>query len=460
MNQNLKDYLKRLLGGEYSFFEKAGPEPPTIRVNTLVTDTAHFLTFLENKRVGFSQHPISPSGFVLDDDFLPLSQTLPFFFGEFFYQGFSSQLPVIALDPQPGEKILDMAAAPGSKSTQIAAMMKNRGQLFLNDASLKRQQSLLTNLDRSGIFNDIVMRMPGQRLGRIFPEYFDRVLVDAPCSGISRIGSRDRTDFDATTFVNIQRQLLVSALKAVKPGGVIVYSTCTITPEENEALVDEMIHEYPLQVEAIEGWEHPYIRQGRLRYGDREYDSSIENMRRVFPYPQPYETFSLARLKKNDAMSVRPSKQQVHFEPLKSADEEPVASVLDRLSARWGIDRHSFSPFVFVLNKKKLWLVAKNQSQIPDQGFVKAGLPLAMFRGNEWKLTNASVHFFKDQIKNSLIELSDQNLKSLFRNGTMPVRSFRNGYYILQRDDKKIGIISVVNGVMKIHLPHLFELVF
>jgi len=459
MRQNLKNYLKKLLSEEYSLFEKAGPEPPTIRVNTLVTDIARFLTFLKEKRVGFSRHPVSDSGFILDEDFLPLSQTLPFFFGEFFYQGFSSQLPVIALDPQPGEKILDIAAAPGSKSLQIAAMMKNKGQLFLNDASMKRQQSLLTNLDRSGIFNDIVMRMPGQRLGRVFPEYFDRVLVDAPCSGIKRLSPRSKLDVDLTTLVNIQQQLFISALKAVKTGGVIVYSTCTITPEENEAIIDKMIREYPLQVEEIKGWEHPCIRQGRLNYDDRNYDSSIGNTRRVFPYPQPYETFFIARLRKTDTMSVKPSKQQVHFESLKSADQEPVASVLDWLSARWGIDRHVFSPYFFVLNKKKLWLTAKDQPQIPDQGFIKAGLPLAMFRGNEWKLTNASVHFLGNEIKKSVFELSDQELKRLFRNGRMPVRSFRNGYYILQRADKKIGIISVVNGVMKIHLPHLFELV-
>ncbi len=459
MRQNLKKYLQNLLGEEYSFFEKSGPEPSTIRVNTLVTNIERFLTFLRKKGVGFSQHPASSSGFVLDEDFLPLSQTLPFFFGEFFYQGFSSQLPVIALDPQPGEKILDIAAAPGSKSIQIAALIENKGQLFLNDASMKRQQSLLTNLSRSGIINDIVLRMPGERLGRIFPEYFDRVLVDAPCSGISRIGPRDRVDFDATTFVNIQRQLLVSALKAVKTGGVIVYSTCTITPEENEAIIDKMIHEYPLQVETIEGWEHPCIRQGRLNYDDRNYDSSIMNTRRVYPYPQPYETFFIARLRKTDTMPVRPSRQQVHFESLKSADQEPVASVLDWLSARWGIDRHIFFPYLFVLNQKKLWLVAKDQPQIPDLGFIKAGLPLAMFRGNEWKLTNASVHFLGNEIKKSVIERHDQELKRLFRDGRMPVRSFRNGYYILQRAERKIGIISVVNGVMKIHLPHLFELV-
>ena len=459
MRQNLKIYLQKLLGEEYVLFEKAGPEPPTIRVNTLVTDVARFLTFLENKKVGFSQHPAISSGFVLDEDFLPLSQTLPFFFGEFFYQGFSSQLPVIALDPQPGENILDIAAAPGSKSTQIAAMMQNRGQLFLNDVSIKRQQSLLTNLSRSGIINDIVLRMPGQRLGRIFPEYFDRVLVDAPCSGISRIGPRDRVDFDATTFVNIQRQLLVSALKAVKAGGTIVYSTCTITPEENEALIDEMIHGYPLQVEEIKDWDYPFIRNGRLNYDDRNYDSTIKNTRRVYPYPQPYETFFVARLRKTDSMSVRLSKQHVHFEPLKSADQELINSVLDWLSARWGIDPHIFSPYLFVLNQKKLWLVAKDQPQIPDQGFIKAGLPLAMFRGNEWKLTNASVHFLGDEIKKSVIELRDQELKNLFREGKMQVRSFRNGYYILQRAQRKIGIISVVNGVMKIHLPHHFDLV-
>ena len=265
MFENLESYLHNLLGSEYDLFAQAGAEPAAIRVNTLKSDVQTIKNEMSRFGVNLIEHGICPEGFLLEQDKLPLSQTLFFFLGEIFYQGFSSQLPVIALDPRPGERVLDMTAAPGNKSTQIAARMQNKGELVLNDASVNRQQPLLTNLYRAGVFNDLLLNFPGQRIGKIYPEYFDKVLVDAPCSGTGRMPTNKKFLYrpypdSLSKMLNTQRHLLISAIKAAKPGGTIVYSTCTVIMEENEQHIKKVLKDYPVELVEINGWDHPNLR--------------------------------------------------------------------------------------------------------------------------------------------------------------------------------------------------------
>ncbi|MCI0496551.1 RsmB/NOP family class I SAM-dependent RNA methyltransferase, partial [candidate division KSB1 bacterium] len=189
-NSELENYLRQLLTSDYPGFINANPEPLAIRVNTLKTTVPAFEEKLLQWQVDYQPHPLNPTGFILQEDKLPLSHTLAFFLGEFFYQGIASQLPVLALDPQPGETILDMSAAPGSKATQIAALMNNSGQLVLNDPSPGRNTILTRHAHRAGIQHDVVLRAPGQQIGQLFPEFFDRVLVDAPCSGLGTFAAK------------------------------------------------------------------------------------------------------------------------------------------------------------------------------------------------------------------------------------------------------------------------------
>ena len=458
----LTTYLQKLLGDEYPLFLSAQPEPPCIRANTLKSDVEHILDLLHRYKVPYRPHPFNPTGFIIEDDFLPLSHSLAFFLGHFFYQGMASQLPALALDPQPGETVLDIAAAPGSKSTQIAALMQNKGRLILNDASFRRHQSLMTNLYRAGVCNEALYFMPGQRFGRILPEYFDRVLVDAPCFGLNH--PPKRTDnpphwsmSQLRGLTNIQHHLLVSAIKAAKVGGIIVYSTCSMTVEENERLIDQILKEYPVEVDALPDWKSPSVRSGITRFDGAKFHESLKKALRIMPFPEPVEGFFIVRLKKTASVPKRPTDKALTYRPVKHASEEEIASLLDYLYQRWGLEMPE--NYHYLTTKKRLYFLSNDWEQIPADGLMMAGLPLAINKGRQWKLTNASVQLFGDRITKSLIELSEEQLKELFKQSKLLVQGFRNGYYVLRYHKQSIAIVSVIDGVMKTSIPHSFNLI-
>ena len=166
--------------------------------------------------------------------------------GYFYVQEAASMIPPIVLDPKPGEKILDMCAAPGSKATQIAMYMNNEGCFVANDYTGMRLRSLGINMQRCGVRNHMMTLMEG----RWFKEFkFDRILVDAPCSGTGTIRKSLKTlrIWNPNMVKRIsgqQRQLLETAYNNLKPGGVIVYSTCTLEPEEDEAVISWLLEKY------------------------------------------------------------------------------------------------------------------------------------------------------------------------------------------------------------------------
>ena len=150
-------------------------------------------------------------------------------------QSASSFLPVLALDPQMGEKVLDLASAPGGKTSYIAQVMKNTGCVFANDLKKERLKALQYNLYRLGITNTVVTCRDGRTYHEIFPNSFDRVLLDAPCTGLGIISKdysikANRLLIDIYKNSHIQKQLLLSAIDCAKVGGTIVYSTCSVSP--------------------------------------------------------------------------------------------------------------------------------------------------------------------------------------------------------------------------------------
>lgn len=174
---------------------------------------------------------------------MPIGATPEYLAGHYMLQSASSFLPVVALDPQPYEKILDMASAPGGKTTYIAQLMKNTGSLFANDLKKERLRALQFNLYRLGVTNTAVTCRDGRKFGSIFPSTFDRILLDAPCTGLGII-SKDpsikatRQMIDIYKNSHLQKELLLAAIDSCKVNGTVVYSTCSVSPLENEEVVN------------------------------------------------------------------------------------------------------------------------------------------------------------------------------------------------------------------------------
>ncbi|MFH1855165.1 MAG: RsmB/NOP family class I SAM-dependent RNA methyltransferase [bacterium] len=232
--------------------------PTTIRVNTLKTNAAHLLQIFDSHSIVYEPSPISSIAFIIRSDKRMLLDLDAYNNGLFYIQSLSSMLPVIVLDPKPNEKILDIAAAPGSKTTQMAAIMNNTGQIVANDNSRIRGYKLRANLKIQGVTNTTVVISPGQTIWKEYPEYFDKALVDAPCSMEGTFTTTNPKTCEHWSIkaikelVQRQKWLLRSAVSATKPGGIIVYSTCTLEPEENEKVIEWILKKELGKVELFE----------------------------------------------------------------------------------------------------------------------------------------------------------------------------------------------------------------
>jgi NOL1/NOP2/sun family putative RNA methylase len=273
----------------------------TLRVNTLRSDAMRLMRFFRDGAVKHRRVPWYPDAFILAELRERDVETWdPFKTGELYMQSLSSMLPALALAPRPGERILDIAAAPGSKTTQIAALMGNRGVILANDVDGVRAQRLAYNVNLQGCSIVEVRVGRGEKIGEAMPESFDRVLVDAPCSGEGRFIAREPETSRGwsrkcvTESARLQRKLLASAARAVKPGGIVVYSTCTLNLEENEQVVQWALASLPLVAEKV-----PVSVPGAYAGMARGIDPSIEKALRIFPDAER-EGFFICRLRKSE----------------------------------------------------------------------------------------------------------------------------------------------------------------
>ncbi len=233
-------------------------KPTTLRVNTLKTTAEALTKLFDEAGIQYKTSDISPISFIVRNEKRELLDLPAYEGGLFYVQSLSSQIPALKLDPQKKEKILDIAAAPGSKTTQIAALMENTGEIVANDNSRIRGYKLEANLKTQGVTNTKITISAGQSIWETYPEYFDRALVDAPCSMEGTFTTTNPKTYEHWSpkeikeLVQRQRWLLRSAISATKVGGTIVYSTCTLEPAENEQIIEWILKKEKGKVELAE----------------------------------------------------------------------------------------------------------------------------------------------------------------------------------------------------------------
>jgi ribosomal RNA methyltransferase Nop2 len=290
----------------FAFFEaNETPRPVVIRTNTLRTHRRDLAQALINR--GVTLEPVgkwSKIGLQIFESAVPLGATPEYLAGHYLLQAASSFLPVMALAPQEHERVLDMAAAPGGKTTHMAALMKNTGIIFANDSNKSRAKGLIGNIHRLGAKNTIVCNYDAREFPKVIGG-FDRVLLDAPCSGTGVIAKdpsvkTNKTEKDFLMLPHLQKQLLLAAIDSVdhasKTGGYIVYSTCSVTVEENEGVVQYALSKRP-NVKLVETG-LAFGKEGFTAYMGKTFDKSMKMTRRYYPHAYNVDGFFVSKFKK------------------------------------------------------------------------------------------------------------------------------------------------------------------
>jgi len=269
----------------------------SLRVNTLKISSRDLLARLKKNGVVLEPIPYARDGYWYRADF-SLGATPEYLQGYYYLQEAASQLPPLVLDPHPGDVVLDMAAAPGSKTTQLAQLMNDTGVIIALDSDAYRLASLRNNLERLGITSVVSLRKDA-RFAFDLGLSFDKVLLDAPCTGNFCL----EPDFFSSKSVEgvkdrarLQKELLRAAYKVLTPGGVLVYSTCSLEPEEDELVIDWFLRKYPDV--RLEETGLVIGDPGLTRVFDKELDSSLVLTRRFWPHKTGTQGFFIAKIRK------------------------------------------------------------------------------------------------------------------------------------------------------------------
>ncbi len=476
------DRMSRFLGNEYPAFAESLAQPPVhgLRVNTLKL-SAEEVQKVSPFPLGASV-PWASSAFILT----PLSSphfgemggqrgvgTHPYHLAGLFYlQDPSAMSAAALLDPLPGERVLDLAAAPGGKTTQLAALMQGRGLLVANEIKDKRVGHLAVNVERWGAGNVVLTNETPERLADQFGPFFDRVLVDAPCSGegMFRKDMGARADWSPEMVAGCavrQRNILRVAAKLVRPGGHLLYSTCTFAPEEDEAVIASLLDEFPeYEVEMLplfDGFE-----RGRPDWvAENEKQKTKESLNgavRLFPHRVTGEGHFVCRLlRREDRMQEQwKSRGPGRASSLREMDRGQAglwqAFAADVLAAGFAADR-------FRVRGERLYYVPEEMPECGNLRVVHPGVWFGNFKKDRFEPAHPLALFLKRRQAKNVLDLSSSEepggrrppLRAYLGGESVPAEG-PAGWTLVTVDGWPLGWGKRVQGVVKNHYPRGWQI--
>lgn len=366
-----------------------------------------------------------PNAYKVLSDTLNLGKTLEFALGKYYIQSLSSMIPPLILNPTSADVTLDMCAAPGSKATELAQMMNNKGTLYVNESNVGRTRSLAHNIDKLNIINSGMIVSKGELLSKHFDSFFDKILVDAPCTGLGIVQKKQEvSNWWSTKHASIlsetQMKLLVSAIKSLKVGGEIVYSTCTMTLEENEFLINRILKKHPVELVNIElpVKSHP----GFTKYGDEELSPELAKTKRIIPWEINSEGFFIAKLRKIGE-TIAPAKLELKRSSYSFVkwNNKLVRNIIEELSDWFGIPIDLFSQYKYLLKKNEIQFIDADWNAENLILFNRLGLKLGKIdKHGLLVLHTLAAQSLQKHITKNIIELTDdQKLKTYLTGGTI-----------------------------------------
>lgn len=442
--------MEQMLGAEYPAFLDSYNEEryQALRCNPLKADRKIF-----TEQAPFHLHPVpwESCGFYYEPADSPGKH--PYHeAGVYYIQEPSAMAPAAYLEARPGEKILDLCAAPGGKSTQIAAAMKGQGLLISNEIHPARAKILSENIERMGICNCMVTNESPQSLARIFQGYFDRIMVDAPCSGEGMFRKNDNaceewSPENVSLCADRQQEILECAASMLRPGGRIVYSTCTFAPEENEGTISrflethpefsiQKVSRFPGMSAGVESWtEHPA--------------KNLSDTIRLFPHHLKGEGHFLAVLKKEGDAETSYEGYCAN-RPEKGLSEKDCKEYLEFRDNFLKTDL----PGKLVRFGDQLYLAPAEMPSARGLKVLRPGLHLGTLKKNRFEPGHALALALRPEEAAHVWNLSsNSNEIRAYLNGQTLSCDGEKGWYLITVDGYSIGWGKQAGGVLKNHYP-------
>jgi NOL1/NOP2/sun family putative RNA methylase len=457
--------MSRLLGDEYAAFAAALEGKPVsgLRVNTLKL-TAHQFQAISPFFLG-NPVPWCDSAFIIPISDFSFGKHPYHLAGLYYLQDPSAMSTATLLDPQPGERVLDLAAAPGGKTTHLAALMQGQGLLVANEIKDKRVGHLAVNVERWGAGNVVITNETPERLADHFGPFFDRVLVDAPCSGegMFRKDMGARRDWSPEMVAGCairQRNILRVAANLVRPGGMLGYSTCTFAPEEDEGAINGLLRgltdENGLeQFEVVALPQLPGFMPGRPDWlnGVRRLQTSdaLHGAVRLFPHRVTGEGHFVCVLRRKDGP------ESDHLPCVRDLSPSRVQFALWEAFAGETL-KVDFPQDRFQVYGDRLYLTPEDLPPLSGLRVIHPGVWLGNFKKNRFEPAHPLALFLRPGQAKNVLDLSSEvsgsrsPLQKYLGGETIPSDG-PSGWTLVTVDDWPLGLGKRVQGAVKNHYP-------
>ena len=463
-----EEKMKQLLGAEYNNYLDCFDEPRHygLRVNTAKISVEDFLKI---SPWPLKKIPWIHNGFYYDGENCQPAKHPYYFAGLYYLQEPSAMTPADRLPIEPEDKVLDVCAAPGGKATELGARLNGTGVLAANDLSNSRAKGLLKNIELMGIGNVLVLSEEPGKLIPYFTEYFDKILIDAPCSGEGMF-RKDRKMIRAWEehgpdyFAKIQKSIITQAAQMLKPGGMILYSTCTFSPEENEQTIEYLLEQYPeFDVCEIDGYEGFACGMPEVTASK---DKRLSRTVRIFPHRMKGEGHFLALLKKqsDDTPDTFTDSQDGH--PAAKHDRKSAVrgniktgtgrkTLPEELTDFLADVRREFDPGRFDIRADKVYYMPEGLPALNGIRFLRTGLFLGELKKKRFEPSQAFAMNLKKEEYPRIIDLpvSDERVIKYLKGETLDVEDIvspkEKGWYLVCVDGYPLGFGKLAGQILK-----------
>ena len=451
--ESFEHNMKHLLGEEeYRAYLDCFDEPRHygLRVNTAKISVDDFLKIAPWP---LEKVPWISNGFYYDGENCHPAKHPYYFAGLYYLQEPSAMTPADRLPVRPGDRVLDVCAAPGGKATELGAKLKGKGLLAANDLSSSRAKGLLKNLELFGIGNIMVLSEEPGKLIPYFREYFDKILIDAPCSGEGMF-RKDRKmvraweEHGPEFFSKIQRSIITQTAEMLKPGGMMLYSTCTFSPEENEQTIEYLLSVHPeFDVCEIEGYEG--FRPGMPEMTESN-DERLRKTVRIFPHHMKGEGHFLALLKKAGESRVHPVSEKSgsrNRAALKKLPEE-LTSFLSCIDREFDYD-------CLDIRGEKVYYMPEGLPPLNGIRFLRTGLLLGELKKTRFEPSQAlAMNLRKEEFPFTLdFPADDERVIKYLKGDTLDVEDLASpkekGWYLVCVDGYPLGFGKLAGQMLK-----------